>query len=145
MPDRRAGNRLRCRAGTSPRRPSGQGSGPGPYGPPPVPGHATGLGLSFIQYENALTYVATIAAVDVDLSTGQVSVADVWVAHDCGLIINPDGLQNQIEGNVVQGCSRTLIEQVDYSGDSVVQNGWYDYAPTTSSGTTSSSSTSCRT
>jgi nicotinate dehydrogenase subunit B len=100
-----------------------------PSGPvaAPASGHATGRGLSFIRYENNLAYVATIADVDVHLSTGQVAVTDVYVAFDCGLVINPDGLQNQIQGNVIQGVSRTLFEEVDYSGDQVTQNGWQDY------------------
>jgi nicotinate dehydrogenase subunit B len=95
----------------------------------PASGHKTGRGVGFISYENDLTYVAVIAEVDVDMSSGQVQVLKVWVAHDCGLVINPDGLQNQIEGNVIQGISRTLIEAVEYSGDEVTQNGWYNYAP----------------
>lgn len=100
-----------------------------PDGPVPASasGHATGRGLAFIRYENGLTYVATIADVDVDLSTGQVTVTDVYVAHDCGLVINPDGLRNQIQGNVIQGISRTLFEEVDYSGDQVTQNGWQNF------------------
>ena len=46
---------------------------------------------------------------------GEVWVRRVVVAHDCGLIINPDGLRNQIEGNVIQGISRTLIEEVGFN------------------------------
>jgi nicotinate dehydrogenase subunit B len=100
-----------------------------PDGPVPSPasGHATGRGLAFMQYENNFTYVAEIADVDVDLSTGQVTVTDVYVAQDCGLVINPDGLRNQIQGNVVQGISRTLFEEVDYRGDQVTQNAWQDF------------------
>ena len=41
------------------------------------------------------------------------------VAHDCGLIINPDGLKNQIEGNVIQGISRTLIEEVAFNNTTI--------------------------
>jgi nicotinate dehydrogenase subunit B len=96
----------------------------------PASGHATGRGLAYMQYENDYTYVATIVGVDVDLSTGQVTVTDVYVAHDCGLVINPDGLRNQIQGNVIQGVSRTLFEEVDYSGDQVTQNGWQNYEST---------------
>ena len=38
----------------------------------------------------------------VDRTTGRIKVDHVFVVHDCGQIINPDGLRNQIEGNVVQ-------------------------------------------
>ncbi len=89
-------------------------------------GHQSGRGVSYIQYENALTYLAVICDVDVDMSSGQVVVTDVYVAHDCGLVINPDGLQNQIQGNVIQGISRTLIEQVNYDDNGVTQQAWED-------------------
>ena len=45
-------------------------------------------------------------------ASGAVRVARVVVAHDCGLIVNPDGVANQIEGNVIQGISRALKEEV---------------------------------
>src|SRR5262249_47177861 len=48
----------------------------------------------------------------------------VVVAHDCGLIINPDGLKNQIEGNVIQGISRTLIEEVGFNSKGVTSLLW---------------------
>jgi hypothetical protein len=51
---------------------------------------------------------------DVDQATGAVKVTRIIVAHECGLIVNLDGLRNQIEGNVVQGISRTFKEQVAY-------------------------------
>jgi len=51
------------------------------------------------------TVVAQIADVDVERSTGKVMVRKVTVAHDCGIIVNPDGLKNQIEGNVIQGTA----------------------------------------
>ena len=47
-------------------------------------------------------------AVDSDKT---IRVSRAFVAHDCGLIVNPNGLRNQIEGNVIQGISRTLKER----------------------------------
>jgi len=47
------------------------------------------------------TVVAIVAEVAVDKSTGQVSVKRVVVAHDCGLVVNPDGLKFQVDGNVI--------------------------------------------
>jgi len=47
--------------------------------------------------------------------------------HDCGQIINPDGLRNQIEGNVVQTVSRTLIEQLTFSRSVVTSLNWGSY------------------
>jgi nicotinate dehydrogenase subunit B len=61
--------------------------------------------------------------------TGKIRVTRVVVAHDCGLIINPDGLRNQIEGNVMQGISRTLHEEVAYTGDRVTSVVWQAALP----------------
>jgi CO/xanthine dehydrogenase Mo-binding subunit len=49
------------------------------------------------------------------------------VAHDCGQIINPDGLRNQIEGNVVQTVSRTLIEELKFDRSRVTSLDWASY------------------
>ena len=49
------------------------------------------------------------------------------VAHDCGLIINPDGLRRCIEGNVVQGTSRALSEEVAFDRAKVTSTDWATY------------------
>ena len=83
-----------------------------------------GRGLAYVQYENNFAYVATYAEVLVDPTTGGVQVTRVIVAHDCGLIINPDGLTNQIEGNVIQATSRTLKEEVLFDASGVTSTTW---------------------
>lgn len=90
-------------------------------------GAANGRGISFIRYENNLAYCAAVAAVTVDRNSGQVQVTRVSVAHDCGLIINPDGLKNQIEGNVIQATSRALKEQVTFDQSRVTSIDWRSY------------------
>ena len=87
-------------------------------------GMLSGRGVSYLQYENTLAYVAAEAEVQVDPTTGVVSVTRVVVAHDCGQIINPDGLTNQIEGNVIQSVSRTLKEEVQYDANGVTSVVW---------------------
>ena len=47
--------------------------------------------------------------------------------HDCGQIINPDGLRNQIEGNVVQTVSRTLVEELTFDRSAVTSLDWGSY------------------
>jgi nicotinate dehydrogenase subunit B len=89
-----------------------------------APGPGAGRGISYLQYENNLTYVAAYAEVDVNTTTGVVQVTRVVVAHDCGLIINPDGLRNQIEGNVIQATSRTLMEEVQFDQTGVTSLLW---------------------
>ena len=51
----------------------------------------------------------------------------VTLAHDCGLIVNPDGLKNQIEGNVIQGVSRALLEEVQFDANGVKNLDWASY------------------
>src|SRR5262249_4070296 len=48
-------------------------------------------------------------------------------AHDCGLIVNPDGLRNQVEGNIVQTLSRTLHEEVTFDRSKVTSVNWTSY------------------
>src|SRR6516225_8145292 len=84
-------------------------------------------GVAFARYETVETYVAVYVEVEVTTATGDVWVRRVVVAHDCGLIINPDGLRNQIEGNVIQGISRTLIEEVGFDGTGVTSLLWSTY------------------
>jgi CO/xanthine dehydrogenase Mo-binding subunit len=69
--------------------------------------------------ETQLDGVAAYAQVTVEAATGEIKVQRVVVAHDCGLVINPDGLRNQIEGNVVQGVSRALKEEVQFDARGV--------------------------
>ncbi|MGE0716888.1 MAG: molybdopterin cofactor-binding domain-containing protein [Alphaproteobacteria bacterium] len=88
---------------------------------------ARGRGLSYIKYELVRTYVGVVADVVVDRRTGKVRVERVFVAHDCGQIINPDGLRNQIEGNVVQTVSRTLIEELTFDRSTVTSLDWASY------------------
>jgi nicotinate dehydrogenase subunit B len=70
---------------------------------------------------------AAVAEVELDTSTGKVRVTRVTMAFDCGLIINPDGVKNQIEGNVMQGVSRTLLEEVKFNETGVQDVDWVTY------------------
>jgi len=90
-------------------------------------GAVAGKGVAFLRYETVETYVAAYVEVEVTTATGDVWVRRVVVAHDCGLIINPDGLRNQIEGNVIQGISRTLIEEVGFNFTGVTSLLWSTY------------------
>jgi len=90
----------------------------------PRGGNGTGAGIAFARYETEYTYAAVYAEVSVDTATGAVHVRRVVVAHDCGLVVNPDGLRNQIEGNVVQGISRALREEVRFDSRGVTSVVW---------------------
>ncbi|MBZ5641795.1 MAG: molybdopterin-dependent oxidoreductase [Acidobacteriia bacterium] len=73
------------------------------------------------------TLIAAVAEVEVDRTTGSVTVKRMTIAHDCGLIINPDGLKFQIEGNVIQGTSRALMEEVKFDAGGVKSLDWNSY------------------
>ena len=86
-----------------------------------------GRGVSYVKYELVRTYVGVVAEVEVDRSTGAISVPRFFVAHDCGQIINPDGLKNQIDGNVIQTVSRTLYEEVKFDRSHITSRDWETY------------------
>jgi CO/xanthine dehydrogenase Mo-binding subunit len=73
------------------------------------------------------TRVAVVAEVDVDRNTGKIHARKCTVAHDCGLIINPNTLTKTIEGNVIQGLSRTLWEEVHFDNKAVTSVDWLTY------------------
>src|SRR5215470_8100371 len=75
---------------------------------------AKGRGISYVKYELVRTYIGAVAEIEVERASGAIRVTKFCVAHDCGQIINPDGLKNQIEGNVIQTVSRTLLEEVKF-------------------------------
>ena len=84
-----------------------------------------GKGLAFAERNG--TAVAVVAQVEVERKTGRVWARKIWVAHDCGLVINPLQLRSTIEGNVVHGLSRTLYEEVRFDRDSVTSVDWASY------------------
>jgi CO/xanthine dehydrogenase Mo-binding subunit len=92
----------------------------------PLPA-GVGRGLAFAQYENEVAYVATVAQVHVEPLSGAIRVQRIVTAHDCGLIINPDGLRNQIEGNVLQSLSRALYEEVTFDAAHITSVDWDSY------------------
>ena len=85
----------------------------------------SGRGIAYAQRNG--TRVAVIAEVDIDRSSGKIWARKFTVAHDCGQIINPDGLVKCIEGNIVQGVSRTLWEEVTFDNKTVTSVDWLSY------------------
>jgi CO/xanthine dehydrogenase Mo-binding subunit len=84
-----------------------------------------GRGIAYAQRSGSV--VVIIAEVEINRHTGQVWARKFTVAHDCGLIINPDGLRRCIEGNVVQGTSRALSEEVTFDRTKVTSTDWLSY------------------
>ena len=82
----------------------------------------TGRGIAY-TYRNQ-TVVAQIAEVDVNRTTGHVWVKRLVCAHDCGLIINPEGLRRTIEGAMLHSLSRALHEEVTFDTEKVTSVDW---------------------
>ena len=86
---------------------------------------AVGRGVAISN--RAETICGAVAEVEVDKTSGKVAVKRFVLSHDCGLIINPDGLKNQIEGNIVQGVSRALMEEVKFDSTGITTLDWQSY------------------
>ncbi len=86
-----------------------------------------GRGISYVKYELYRTYVAGVAEIEVERATGRVRVPRFFVVQDCGQIINPDGVRNQIDGNVIQTLSRVLMEEVTFDRGAVTSLDWASY------------------
>ncbi|MBI4478640.1 MAG: xanthine dehydrogenase family protein molybdopterin-binding subunit [Acidobacteria bacterium] len=82
----------------------------------------TGRGISYCY--RSQTVVAEIAEVEVNRETGHVWVKRLVCAHDCGLVINPEGLRRTIEGNMLHGLSRTLHEEVQFDTEKITSVDW---------------------
>jgi CO/xanthine dehydrogenase Mo-binding subunit len=88
---------------------------------------ATGRGVAYVKYELYRTYVGVVATVEVERKTGVIRVRHFAVAQDCGQIINPDGVRNQVEGNLLQAASRVLKERVRFDRSRVTSVDWASY------------------
>jgi nicotinate dehydrogenase subunit B len=86
-----------------------------------------GRGLGFSKYKNLACYCAVIVDVVVDTRSGAVRVERAWSAVDAGLVINPDGLRNQIEGGMIQSASWTLHEAMKNDASQKLTRNWPDY------------------
>lgn len=89
-----------------------------------VGGTGKGLGLGFARYKNRAAYAAVIAAVTVEET---VRVDRIWCVADAGLVVNPDGARNQLEGGIVQAVSWTLKEQVRLDDQGIASRDWDSY------------------
>jgi nicotinate dehydrogenase subunit B len=85
----------------------------------------SGRGIAYAQRSG--TRVAIVAEVEVDRRSGRIWARKFTVAHDCGQIINPRNLTQTIEGNVVQGLSRTLWEETHFDNKNVTSVDWQSY------------------
>ena len=83
--------------------------------------------MAYVHYKHQETYVAMGMEVAVERSTGRIHVERVVCAHDCGQIINPDGVRSQVEGSIIQTLSRVLMEEVKFDRSHVTSLDWVSY------------------
>jgi CO/xanthine dehydrogenase Mo-binding subunit len=99
----------------------------------PPPNHSSGAavmhgrGISYVHYKHNETYVAMGMEVAVERTSGRIKVERVACAHDCGQIINPDGVHAQVEGCILQTLSRVLMEEVRFDRSRVTSVDWNSY------------------
>jgi CO/xanthine dehydrogenase Mo-binding subunit len=92
-------------------------------------GVVTGRGFSCVLYEGLDGHCAMVAEVSVDQDQGTIAVTKVTVGIDTGAVVNPNGLRNQMQGQVIQGISRTLFEEVkfDRATSTITSHDWVSY------------------
>jgi nicotinate dehydrogenase subunit B len=88
---------------------------------------ARGRGFSYVHYKHSEAYVAMGMEVAVERATGIIKVERIVCAHDCGQIVNPDGVRSQIEGSILQTLSRVLMEEVKFDRSHVTSVDWATY------------------
>jgi CO/xanthine dehydrogenase Mo-binding subunit len=81
-------------------------------------------GFAFARCKNTAAYVALVADVEIG---EEVRVLRLAGAVDAGLVINPDGVLNQIEGGAIQAASWTLLEEVTFDSCSITSTSWASY------------------
>jgi nicotinate dehydrogenase subunit B len=86
-----------------------------------------GRGFAYARYKQNENYVAIALEASVDRSTGKVIVRRVACSHDCGLVVNPGALKNQIEGSILQTISRALFEETKFDTSHVTTTDWLSY------------------
>ena len=87
-----------------------------------------GRGLAFCRYKSIGMYAAAVVDVEVDRTTGVIKVPRVVMAADIGLVVNPDGAKNQLEGGIVQAVSLALKEQVTFDRRQITSRDWSGYS-----------------
>jgi nicotinate dehydrogenase subunit B len=83
-----------------------------------------GHGIGFAKYKNLGAYCAVVAEVEAER---EIRVRRLVIAVDVGLVVNPDGVANQLEGGAIQAVSQTLKEAVRFDRRRVLSNTWEEY------------------
>lgn len=94
--------------------------------PAPSAEHNAGRGIAFARYKNRQTFAAVLVDLHV-ADDGRVTLDRAFITADAGLVIDPDGLTNQLEGGFIQAASWTLKEEVSWDHECVTSRDWDSY------------------
>ncbi|MFN8446070.1 MAG: molybdopterin cofactor-binding domain-containing protein [Caldilineaceae bacterium] len=89
----------------------------------PAPNHGIGIAGGFDKN----SYVATCAEVAIDPTDQQIRVVRVVAAYDCGALINPNNVRNQVEGAIVQGIGGALFESIQFANGRILNPDFANY------------------
>jgi len=100
--------------------------------PSPAPGQAAaavlrGRGIAYCHYKLAENLLAMGMQVEVERASGAIRVLRVACVHECGQMVNPDGVRSQVEGGILQSLSRALFEAVSFDAAGVTSTDWVSY------------------
>lgn len=108
----------------------------GPAHRQPAPANqevVTGRGFAYARYFHSkfpgfgAAWAAWVCDLSVNRKTGQIKIDKIFVAHDCGRMINPAGVKHQVHGNIIQSTSRVLKEFVTFDGAGTTSLEWGGY------------------
>lgn len=89
-----------------------------------MPAESVGRGIGYARYKNSSAYCAVVAEVE---AVTEVRVRRLVITVDAGLVINPDGARNQIEGGAIQATSWACKERVRFDGLTITSVDWESY------------------
>jgi CO/xanthine dehydrogenase Mo-binding subunit len=85
----------------------------------------TGRGVAIVHHGGA--YAAVIADAQVNKKTGKILLTHLYGAQDSGLTVNPNLVENQMTGNLIQGASRALFEEMQFNKNQITSTDWVTY------------------
>ncbi len=92
--------------------------------PKPAP---SGRGVGLACGVDSGTYVAAMVEIDLDKATGAVKVTRIACAQEMGLVVNPDGAHQQMEGCLTMGLGYALSEEVRFTGREIANRNFDSY------------------
>lgn len=86
-----------------------------------------GCGIALARYKNSAAYAAVVVRLRVEDATAAIALEQLFIAADCGEVVDPSGAVNQLEGGALQSASWTLKERVDFDATAVTSVDWDSY------------------